>query len=392
MAKRVGIEVSLAIAEAVKQANVDVVSAYPITPQTHIVEHLSEIVADGDLDAEFICVESEHTAMSACIGSAAAGARTFTSTASQGLALMHEIMFIAASMRFPIVMALVNRALSSPLSIWNDHSDIMASRDCGWIQYFVENGQEAYDHTLIAYRVAEHKKVMLPVAVNLDGFILSHMIEPHVFLEDAEVKSFLPVFKPLMTLHPDKPITMGAFAIPELYTEAKKAQVEALAGTMPVIMRAWERFAKITGRQYRPVETYRAEDAEVLLLTMGGISETAMTAVDHMREQGKSVGLVRIRLWRPFPSKALAAALKGAKAVAVVDRAISFGAHNGPVCAEVKSLMYKEKERPVILNFVAGLGGRDVPVSDFEQMADRAKSAITGKLVKDGFEMIGVRE
>ncbi len=392
MAKRIGIEVSLAVAEAVKQANVDVVSAYPITPQTHIVEHLSELVADGDLDAEFICVESEHTAMSACLGSAAVGARTFTSTASQGLALMHEIMFIAASMRFPIVMALVNRALSSPLSIWNDHSDIMASRDCGWIQYFVENGQEAYDHTLIAYRVAENKKVMLPVVVNLDGFILSHMIEPHTFLEDDVVKSFIPTFKPLMTLHPDDPITMGAFAMPELYTEAKKAQAEALAGTMPFIMRAWDRFAKLTGRQYKPVETYRAEDAEVLLLTMGGISETAMTAVDHMREQGKSVGLVRIRLWRPFPAKALAAALKGAKAVAVIDRAISFGAHNGPVCAEVKSLMYKEEDRPVILNFVAGLGGRDVSVSDFEQMADRAKSALTGKLVKDGFEMIGVRE
>lgn len=392
MAKRVGIEVSIAIAEAVKQADVDVIAAYPITPQTHIVEHLSELVADGHLDAEFICVESEHTAMSACLGSSATGARTYTATASQGLALMHEILFIASAMRFPIVMSVVNRALSAPLSIWNDHSDVMASRDCGWIQYFVENGQEAYDHTLIAFRVAEDKKVTLPVIVNQDGFILSHMIEPHVFITDDKVRSFLPEFKPQMRLHPDNPITMGDFAMPELYTEAKKAQTEILAGSKPVIMEAWEEFAKLTRRRYKPVESYKAKGADVVLLTMGGISETAMTAVDEMRAAGEKVGLVRIRLWRPFPSEDLSAALDRAKAIAVIDRAISFGAHNGPVCQEVKSLLYKDDNRPAILNFVAGLGGRDVTVEDFKDMAGRARAAMDEGPATDKFEMIGVRE
>ena len=392
MAKRIGMEVSLAIAAAVRQADTDVVAAYPITPQTHIVERISELVADGDLDAEYVCVESEHSALSACVGSSAAGARTFTATAGQGLALMHEILFIASSMRFPIVMAIVNRALSSPLSIWNDHSDIMASRDCGWIQYFTENGQEAYDHTIIAFRVAEDKRVVLPVTVNLDGFILSHMVEPHILLEDDEVKSFLPAFEPVMRLHPDNPITMGDFAMPELYTETKKAQAEALDNSMSVILEVWEEFAKLTGRQYNPVETYKAEDAEIVLLTMGGISETAMSAVDRMRNEGKSVGLVRIRLWRPFPADILCDVLRKTRAVAVVDRAISFGAYNGPVCSEVKSLLYKEPERPLIINFVAGLGGRDVTVGNFEEMVDRARSGLEGKPVTDNFELIGVRE
>ncbi len=366
MSKRVGMEVSIAVAEAVKLANVDVIAAYPITPQTHIVEHLSELVADGDLDAEYVCVESEHSAMSAVVGSSAAGARTYTATASQGLALMHEILFIASSMRFPIVMTVANRALSGPLSIWNDHSDIMASRDCGWIQYFVENGQEAFDHTLIAFRVAEDPEVSLPAIVNLDGFVLSHMIEPHILLDDEEAARFLPPFQPINRLDPDNPVTMGDFAMPEFYLEVKKGQEMALRNSRATIDKGWKEFADLTGRQYHAVETYKTEGAEILMLSMGSLGETASVAVDRMRDQGLPVGLVKLRLWRPFPSDDLLKALGGAKKIAVMDRAISFGAATNPVAAEVTSLLYDTEPRPCIFNSVVGLGGPDVRVEDLD--------------------------
>ncbi len=223
MGKRVGMEVSIAAAEAVKQANVDVISAYPITPQTHIVEHLSELVANGELDADFVPVESEHTALSVCVGSEAAGARSFTCTSSQGLALMSEIVFITAGLRLPIVMILANRTLSAPLSFWNDHSDVMSIRDTGWIQYFVENGQEVYDHVFVSYRLAEDRDVLIPVIINMDGFTLSHVIEPIEFIDQEKIDRFLPPYKPLYRLHPDRPVTMGAFALPSIFAEAKKA-------------------------------------------------------------------------------------------------------------------------------------------------------------------------
>src|SRR4030066_2233186 len=233
MGKRVGMGVSIAAAEAVKQANVDVISAYPITPQTHIVEHLSELVANGEMDAEFFCVESEHSALSVCVGAAATGARSFTCTSSQGLALMSEIVFITSGLRLPIVMIIANRTLSSPLSIWNDHSDVMSIRDCGWIQYFVENGQEAYDHVFCAYRLAEDNKVVFPVIINMDGFILSHVIEPLEMIEKEKIDQFLPVYQPLYSLHPDRPVTMGAFALPSIFAETKKAQEVAIQSSMP---------------------------------------------------------------------------------------------------------------------------------------------------------------
>jgi len=301
MARRVGLEVSLACAEAVKLANADVIAAYPITPQTHIVEHLSELVADGHLDAEFIPVESEHSAMSACIGSSAAGARTFTSSASQGLALMHEMLFIASSMRLPIVMAVANRALSGPINIWNDHSDVMAERDTGWIQVFCENGQEVLDQTLCAFKIAEDPRVLLPVMVNMDGFILTHVIEPILIPERAEVDAWLPAFVPQMVLDPAKPVSMGMVGVPEVYTEAKRAQVEAINNSYPVILEHWADFAKKFGRAYQPIETYLTEDAEAVFVSMGSLSETVMSAVDELRAQGQKVGVVRIRLWRPFP-------------------------------------------------------------------------------------------
>ena len=382
-------EVSIAAAEAVKQANVDVISAYPITPQTHIVEHLSELVANGELDSEFFCVESEHSALSVCVGAAATGARTFTCTSSQGLALMSEITYIASGLRLPLVMIISNRTLSSPLSIWNDHSDVMSIRDCGWIQFFMENGQEVYDHVFVSYRLAEDSHVLFPVIINMDGFILSHVIEPFELIEQEKIDQFLPPYQPIYRLHPDRPVTMGAFALPSIFAEAKKAQEEALRSSMSKILETWEFFGDMTGRYYHPIETYQAEDADTLLVTMGSYSETASVAVDKMREEGRSVGLVRIRLWRPFPFEAFKKATQHAKQLVVIDRAISVGAC-GPVGSEVKAALYGEAQRPSVYNFVAGISGRDVTPSDFIKMVDRAEIEIE-EGNKEGYEIYGVR-
>jgi pyruvate ferredoxin oxidoreductase alpha subunit len=391
MPERVGIEVSLAASEAACAADADVIGAYPITPQTHIVEHLSELVADGELDAEFIPVESEHSAISACIGSSAVGARTFTATSAQGLALMHEILFIAPALRTPIVMVVANRALSGPISIWNDHSDIMAERDVGWIQTFAENGQEVFDLIIHAFRVAEDPEVLLPMMVNLDGFTLSHVIEPIELLSAKEVRRYLKPYKPKMVLDPKKPVTMGAVGMPEMYTEAKQ-QIEAvLRDSKKVVLKAWKEFAECYGRKYKPIETYRTKGAEVVLITMGSVSETAMTAVDKMRDKGIPAGLMRFRLWRPFPLQEFRRAVRGVKVLAVMDRAISYGGQGGPVFTEVRSALYGTVEQPQVFGFVAGLGGRDITVDMFEGMVKKAiKYAKKGK--GPTYEMIGVRE
>ncbi len=391
MAERVGIEVSLAIAEAAKLANVDVVAAYPITPQTHIVEHLAELVADGELDAAYIPVESEHSAMSACLGASATGARTFTATAGQGLELMHEVLYVASSMQLPIVMTVANRALSAPLSVWGDHSDVMAVRDTGWIQLFAENGQETVDNVLCAFRIAEDRRVLLPVMVHLDGFYLSHVIEPVLFPEQSQVDKFIPPYQHPMPLHPDKPVTMGAFGPPIIYAETKKAQEVNLEASKEVILQCWDEFGKTFGRHYHPVENYHNEDASVLLLTMGSFSETAMTAIDRMRGEGKDVGLVRIRLWRPFPFDEIRQAVKNARVLIVLDRAISFGGPGGPVCSEVRSALYGEKQKPKVISFVAGLGGRDITPTGFEEIINRGIE-ISEKGSDKEFEIFGVRE
>ena len=382
-------EVSIAAAEAVKQANVDVISAYPITPQTHIVEHLSELVANGEFDAEFFCVESEHSALSVCVGAAATGARTFTCTSSQGLALMSEITYIASGLRLPMLMIISNRTISAPLSIWNDHSDTMSIRDCGWIQFFVENGQEVYDHVFVSYRLAEDRNVLLPVIINMDGFILSHVIEPIELIQQEKIDPFLPPYQPLHRLHPDRPMTMGAFALPSIFAEAKKAQEEALRSSMPKILETWKTFGDMTGRHYHPVETYNTEDADTLLVTMGSCGETASVAVDKMRGEGRSVGLVKIRLWRPFPFDDFKRATLHAKQLVVIDRAISVGAC-GPVASEVKAALYGNDQRPSVYNFVAGISGRDVTPSDFVKMVDKAEIEIE-EGNKEGFEIYGVR-
>ena len=391
MAKRVGIEVSIAVSEAVGAADADVVAAYPITPQTHIVENLAQLVADGELDAEFIPVESEHSAMSACLGSAATGARTFTATAGQGLELMHEVLYIAPSMRLPIVMTVANRALSSPLSVWGDHSDAMSVRDTGWIQIFVENGQEAVDNVICAFRIAEDHRVLLPVMIHMDGFYLTHVIEPILLPERDEVDKFLPKNDYPLPLWPDKPVAMGDFAPPIIYFEAKIAQEVNLRASKEVILQCWDEFGKSFQRYYHPVESYKCDDAKVLLLTMGSFSETAMTAVDKMKEEGKDIGLIKLRLWRPFPFEELRQAVKGAEVLIVLDRAISFGGPGGPVCSEIKAALYNETKKPKIVSFVGGLGGRDINVGGFEEIVNRGVD-ISQRGSEQAFEIFGVRE
>jgi len=391
MAKRVGMEVSVAISEVVKLANADVIAAYPITPQTHIVEHLAELVADGELDAEYIPVESEHSAMSACLGASAVGARTFTATAGQGLELMHEVLYVASSMRLPVVMTVVNRALSAPLSVWNDHSDAMAVRDTGWIQIFVENGQEAIDNVICAFRIAEDQKVLLPVMIHLDGFYLSHMIEPIFLPEQDEVEKFLPKNDYPLPLDPAKPVGMGDFAPPIIYPEAKWAQEVNLTAAKEVILQCWNDFGSFFRRHYSPVECYHCEDADVLLLTMGSFSETASIAIDKMRKEGRNVGLLKLRLWRPFPFKEIRQAVQNAEVLIILDRALSFGGPGGPVCSEIRSALYSEEKKPKVISFVGGLGGRDITVAGFEDIVNRGIE-ISQKGSEKEFEIFGVRE
>lgn len=387
MTKQLGMEVSFAAAEAVKLTNVDVIAAYPITPQTHIVERLSDYVANGELDAEFIPVESEHSALSVCIGSQAAGARSFTCTSSQGLVLMSEIVYIASALRLPIVMILVNRSLSGPLSIWNDHSDVMSVRDSGWIQLFVENSQEVFDHVFIAYKIAEDQRVLLPVMINLDGFILSHMFESLQMTDTGIIQQYLPPYNPKYALHPDKPLTMGAFAMPEVYTETQKAQDEALKASHPHILKAWDSWGKLSGRYYRPIEEFHTGDAETLMVTMGSFGETAEEAVELMRRQGRKVGLLKLRLWRPFPFREFRQAVEDARKLIVLDRAVSLGGPGGPVAAEIRSALYNLENKPRIYNYIIGLGGRDVDVRDYLQMVEASEAEKSSE-----YEIYGARE
>jgi pyruvate ferredoxin oxidoreductase alpha subunit len=387
-----GIEVSIAASIAAKLARVEAIAAYPITPQTHIVEHLSEIVANGELDAVYINVESEHSAMSACCGSSAAGARTFTSTSAQGLELMHEILFIASGMRLPIVMATVNRALSAPLSIWGDHSDVMASRDTGWIMLFCENGQEVVDMIIMAFRIAEDRRVLLPVMVNLDGFSLSHVIEPIELPSQMLVDKFLPPYSPLYTLHPNKPVTMGAYAMPELYTEAKYAQEMAIINSKEVIKNVMDEFGKQFARQYKPVETYNIDNADFVFVALGSIGENIKTAIDELKSTGTNAGLVQLRLFRPFPSDELLSVFKDKKKIAVVERVMPAGAANGPLFQEIASLMCVHKINVEMENYIVGLGGRDVlPESFIDIFNGTAHEESTIPITNKNFKVIGVR-
>ena len=390
MSERIGLEASHAAAEAARMADVDVIAAYPITPQTHIPERLAEMVANGELDAAYIPVESEHSAMSTCVGAAAVGARTFTATAGPGLEYMHNVLYVASAMRLPVVMTVANRALSAPLSIWGDHSDAMSVRDTGWIQVFCQNSQEAFDMTLWAFRVGEDAGVLLPVMVHLDGFHLTHVTEPVILPEQEEVDKFLPKFHYPFALDPDKPMTLGAFAPPDVYSEAKVAQEVALRKSKAVVIKGFEELGDIFGRYYHPVEPYKTEGAKTLLLTMGSFSETAKIAIDTKKNKGESVGLINLRLWRPFPFEELRQAVKDAETLIVFDRCISFGGPGGPVSSEIKSALYNEKERPRVVSFIGGLGGRDMSVKDFEYVIDRGRE-IVEKGSKELFETVGIR-
>lgn len=388
MSRMVGIEVSHAAAEAVALANVDVIAAYPITPQTHIVEHLAEMTNDGELDAAYIPVESEHSAISACLGSSATGARTFTAAASQGLALMHEILFAASSLRLPLVMAVANRALSAPINIWADHSDIMPQRDTGWVQLFAENGQDVFDLLLQAFKVSEDKRVLLPVMVNMDGFSLSHVMEPVSLLSREQVDTFLPPPAFVPRLDVSAPRSIGPLGVQNVYTEIKQQQEQALLNAETVLAEIWSEFGAKFGRRYQSVEAYRTEDARLILVTMGAIGETARTAVDEMREAGIEVGLARIRLWRPLPCEKLIEVLENAEKIVVMDRMLSPGAPGGPVGLELRSLFYDRSRRPEIVDFVIGLGGREMTRRTFKEAIRRAQA---GEAQKRSYTLLDVR-
>ncbi len=393
MTRRVAMEVSAAVAEAVRLVDVDVISAYPITPQTHIVERLAELIANGELDAEYINVESEHSAISACVGASAAGARTFTASNSQGLALMHEILYVASGCRLPIVLAIVNRAMSAPINIWCDHQDSLGERDTGCIQVYVEDGQEAFDSTLQAFRVAEDHRVLVPFMVCLDGFILGHVIESVNLLDKEEIKSFIKSRRePKYRLDPDKPLSMGVLGGPDIYYEFRRQQEEAMRNAKRVILEVDEEFSKLYGRRYGLFDSYRVEDADVILLTMGSMTGTARVAVDKLRKKGKKVGVLKVRVFRPFPYEEIRDAVKGAKVLATVDRNLEPGSFGSVLFTEIRSALYKYDEEPYVVGFITGLGGRDVSVSNFMTMAEKAlRVAETGKIERP-YEFIGLRE
>jgi pyruvate ferredoxin oxidoreductase alpha subunit len=358
-----------AVAEAMRQIEPDVVAAYPITPQSEIMHYFAEFVANGKVRTELITVESEHSAMSACIGAAVAGARTMTATASQGLALMIEIVYIASAMRCPIVMAIANRALSGPINIHCDHSDAMLGRDAGVAQLFAEDAQEAYDFMIMAPRIAEHPEVLLPVWVNLDGFTLTHTADVVELLEDELVKEFVGEYKPRYPLlDVDHPTTQGPFALPEYYFELKRQQVDAMASVPRVLLEVQAEFAKLSGREYQGFfEPYHLDDAEYAMVVMGSTAGTAKEAVDRLRERGEKVGLLKLWLFRPFPREEVAAALEGKEAVAILDRAFSLGSF-GPLFLEVSSALYEAERRPRLYNYTYGLGGRDTTAKQLEEV------------------------
>lgn len=383
-----------AMAVAMKQINPDVVAAFPITPSTEVPQYFSTFVADGAVDTEFVAVESEHSAMSACVGAQAAGARAMTATSANGLALMWEVLYIAAASRLPIVMACVNRTMSGPLNIHNDHSDSMGARDSGWIQLYSENNQEAYDNMLMAHRIGEHPDVMLPVMVCQDGFITSHAIENIELVEDDKVKAFVGEYKPeLYLLNRDNPIAVGPLDHFTHCFEHKRQQAQAMMNAKKVILEVSEEFAKMTGRKYGLFEEYKTEDAEVAVVVLNSTAGTAKYVIDKLRAEGKKVGLIKPRVYRPFPVDEITAALAKFKAIAVMDKADSFNAAGGPLFTDVTSAMFaKGVFGPKVVNYIYGLGGRDVKADDIEFVYNQLLNiASTGK-VDSVYNYLGVRE
>jgi pyruvate ferredoxin oxidoreductase alpha subunit len=392
MPKTVAVTGNEAVAEALRQINPDVCAAYPITPQTDMMQRFAQFVNDGEVDTELILVESEHSSMSACIGASAAGGRVVTATSSQGLALMWEMLYIAAGDCLPIIMPVVNRALSAPLNIHGDHSDAMGARDTGWIQLWSEDAQEAYDNTIQSFRIGEHVDVRLPVMVNLDGFIISHSIETMEFLDDGDVKKFVGEFQqgfPLLDL--DHPKSYGPLILTDLYHEYKRLQHEIMGRVKEVVLQVAEDFEKLSGRKYGLFESYRLDDAEVALVILGSAAGTSKDVVDELREQGIKAGLMKPRLFRPFPYEEVAEALKHLKAICVMDRADSFGGF-GPAFMEVSSALYQTEARPAMINKIYGLGGRDFMPDQAEQALRELVDISSGGSIKKIKDYIGVRE
>ena len=381
-----------AVARAIKQINPDVMPAFPITPSTEIPQFVSNMISNGEIDTEFIPVESEHSSMSAAIGSEAAGARTLTATSSCGLAFMWEVLYVAASNRLPIMMEVVNRALSGPININAEHSDSMGARDSGWLQIYAENNQEAYDNTIQAYRIAEHKDVKLPIMVCQDGFITSHAVENITLIEDEPVKKFVGTYEPEhYLLKEDETMAVGPYAISPYCMEAKRAQAEGMRAAKQVILDVAKEFEAISGRRYGFFEEYCLEDAELVLVAIGSVCGTIKDAIDQLREQGCRVGLLKVRVFRPFPGGEMAAALKNAKAIAIMDRCEGYNATGGPLGAELTAALFRAKSTAEVVNIIYGLSGRDVKVSDVVRVYEKLEKLSKGRNEFGEYPYLGLR-
>ena len=393
MARRDRLSGNEAVAEALRQINPDVFPAFPITPSTEIPQYFASFVANGKVDTEFIPVESEHSSMSAAIGASAAGARALTATSSCGLAFMWEELYIAASNRLPLALALVNRALSGPININCDHSDSMGARDSGWIQMYAENNQEAYDNMIQAFRISEHKDVKLPIMICQDGFITSHAVENIELLEDEEVRSFVGEYEPEnYLLNPECPMSVGPYSVTDYYMEAKRNQAEGMKHAQQVVLDVANEFAGLSGRKYGLFEAYRLEDADRAVVMIGSAAGTTKDAIDRLREKGEKVGLLKIRLYRPFPAEAIAEALKNVKAIAIMDRAEGYSDHGGPLGADVMAALFRAKSTALATNIIYGLGGRDVRVEDMEQVFKDLQTMIVQNDAGDSYRYMGLRE
>ena len=381
-----------AAAEAMRQIEPDVVAAYPITPQTEIVMTFAQFVADGLVQTEMIPVESEHSAMSACVGAAASGARTMTATSANGLALMWEIVYIAASIRLPIVMPVVNRALSAPINIHCDHSDSMGARDSGWLQIYCENNQEVYENIIMAIRIAEHKNILLPVMVCQDGFITSHAVEGVKVYDDKKVKDFIGEYKISHSLlDVDNPVTYGPLDLQDYYFEHKRQQSEAIKSSLKAIPEVFTEFKKHFGVEYDFIETYKLDDAEIAMVALSSTAGTIKVVVDELRAQGKKAGLLKPRFFRPFPKEKIVQALSGLKAVAILDRSESFSNQGGPLFTEIRSALLDESKKPLTVNYIYGLGGRDINTEQLKSVYADLEKIVKEKKVKDLINYLGVR-
>ena len=382
-----------AAAIAMKQINPDVVAAFPITPSTEIPQYFSTFVSNGTVDTEFVAVESEHSAMSACVGAEAAGARAMTATSANGLSYMWEMIYIASSLRLPIVMSLVNRAVSGPLNIHNDHSDAMGVRDAGWIMLFSENNQEAYDNLIMAHRIAENKDVLLPLMVCQDGFITSHSIENIELIEDDKVKEFVGTYKPEHYLLNDKePIAIGPLDVQSYLFEHKYQQAEAMRNAKKVILEVAKDFEKMTGRKYSFFEEYRMEDAEIAVVCMNSTAGTTKTVVDELREKGIKAGMIKVRVFRPFPAEEIAEALGNLKAVAIMDKADSLNAMGGALYEDVISSMYTAKKQVPAVSYVYGIGGRDTTSNNIHEVFDYLTQVAKTGEIDNPYRYVGLRK